>query len=200
VRNPVRGAPTSFENRRTMARIFPELFQSQHIRPVANYAQRPATGPSSGCAAECRLRSDGRRAHGRVFITRRTSNTPSSLVRMGVELVEGRDLLARNNVVYMRDHRGRTARRRCLPPRRDDYSTLFTSCRSPLIGCAGIVNAGAGRQRHLHPRTRSATARRRTNCSYTYVPDLIRYYLNEEARFLKNVETMRPLEDPDQLE
>ena len=104
------------ENRRTMARVFPELFASHRVRPVADYpahlldALRAAAPPG---AADPTV----------VVLTPGVYNSAyfehAFLARqMGVELVEGRDLVCRDNVVYMRTTERRASRRRRLPPHR----------------------------------------------------------------------------------
>jgi uncharacterized circularly permuted ATP-grasp superfamily protein len=189
------GSSYVVENRRTMARIFPELFQSQHIRPVANYAQRllralrAAAPPNAGSDPTVVVLTPG--VHNSAYFEH------SFLARqMGVELVEGRDLLARNNVVYMRTIEGE--QRVDVVYRRvdDDYLDPVHFVPKSLIGCAGIVNAARAGNVTISNAIGNGVAD--DKLLYTYVPDLIRYYLNEEP-LLKNVDTYR-LEDPEQLE
>ena len=78
---------------------------------------------------------------------------------MGVELVEGRDLLVHDNVVYMRTTGGPAARRRHLPPRRRRLPRSAGLPPDSQLGVAGLFNAyRAGnvvaRQRHRHRRRR----------------------------------------------
>jgi len=115
--------------------------------------------------------------------------------QMGVELVEGRDLLARNNIVYMRTIEGE--QRVDVVYRRvdDDYLDPVHFVPRSLIGCAGIVNAARAGNVTISNAIGNGVAD--DKLLYTYVPDLIRYYLGEEP-LLKNVDTYR-LEDPEQL-
>ncbi len=188
------GSSYVVENRRTMARIFPELFSSQRIQPVANYAQRLlgallASAPVNASADPTV-----------VVLTPGVHNSAyfehSFLARqMGVELVEGRDLVARHNVVYMRTTEGE--RRVDVIYRRvdDDFLDPVHFQPDSLIGCAGIVNAARAGNVTIANAIGNGVAD--DKLLYTYVPNLIRYYLHEEP-VLRNVDTYR-LEDPIQL-
>ena len=99
LRNPS-GVSYVMENRRTMARVFPDLFTRQRVRAVGDYsvhllrALRAAAAPN---VADPTV----------VVLTPGVYNSAyfehSLLARqMGVELVEGRDLFCRDNAVYMR--------------------------------------------------------------------------------------------------
>ena len=74
--------------------------------------------------------------------------------QMGVELVEGRDLVVRNNVVFMRTIEGE--RRVDVVYRRvdDDYLDPVHFIPVSLIGCAGNCERDTGRQRHHRERDR----------------------------------------------
>jgi len=189
------GSSYVVENRRTMARIFPELFASHHIRPVANYSQRllsalrASAPPNSGPEPTVVVLTPG--VHNSAYFEH------SFLARqMGVELVEGRDLVTRHNVVYMRTTAGE--RRVDVVYRRvdDDYLDPVQFRPESLIGCAGIVNAARAGNVTIANAIGNGVAD--DKLLYTYVPELISYYLGEEP-LLDNVWTYR-LEDPDQLE
>lgn len=188
------GSSYVVENRRTMARIFPELFSSQRIQPVANYAQRLLGALLASVPANAGLNPTV------VVLTPGVHNSAyfehSFLARqMGVELVEGRDLVTRHNVVFMRSTEGE--RRVDVVYRRvdDGYLDPVHFIPDSLIGCAGIVNAARAGNVTIANAIGNGIAD--DKLLYTYVPDLIRYYLGEEP-VLKNVDTYR-LEDPDQL-
>ncbi|HEY2266722.1 MAG TPA: circularly permuted type 2 ATP-grasp protein, partial [Streptosporangiaceae bacterium] len=88
------------ENRRTMARVFPGLFLEQEVRPVASY-------PGWLLDALRRSAPVGAEEPVVVLLTPGVGNAAyfehAFLARkMGIELVEGRDLFCRDNVVYMR--------------------------------------------------------------------------------------------------
>ena len=111
---------------------------------------------------------------------------------MGVDLVEGRDLICRDDVCYVRTTAGEE--RVDVIYRRIDDDFLDPVQFRP-DSRARLRRAGPrrpGRERH-HRRTRSATASPTTSSSTRYVPDLIEYYLGEPP-LLRNVDTYR-LED-----
>src|SRR6476661_6857056 len=88
------------ENRRTMARVFPGLFLEQEVRPVASY-------PGWLLDALRRSAPVGAEEPVVVLLTPGVGNAAyfehALLARkMGIELVEGRDLFCRVNVLYMR--------------------------------------------------------------------------------------------------
>ena len=115
--------------------------------------------------------------------------------QMGVELVEGRDLVCRDNVVYMRTTDGE--QRVDVVYRRidDDFLDPLHFRPDSLVGCPGIVNAARAGNVTIANAVGNGVAD--DKLVYTYVPDMIRYYLGEEP-ILPNVDTYR-LEDPDQL-
>jgi uncharacterized circularly permuted ATP-grasp superfamily protein len=193
VRTPS-GSSYVVENRRTMTRIFPELFASRRIRPVDNYSQRLLYALRS--AAPKNASTDLTV----VVLTPGVHNSAyfehSFLARqMGVELVEGRDLVCRHNIVYMRTTSGE--RRVDVVYRRvdDDFLDPVQFRPESLIGCAGIVNAARAGNVTIANAVGNGVAD--DKLIYTYVPDFIRYYLGEFP-LLSNVDTYR-LEDPEQL-
>jgi uncharacterized circularly permuted ATP-grasp superfamily protein len=115
---------------------------------------------------------------------------------MGVQLVEGRDLTCRDNTVWMRTTAG-TQRVDVLYRRIDDDFLDPLHFRSDtVVGCPGLLNAARAGRVTIANAVGNGVAD--DKLLYTYVPDLIRYYLDEEP-VLPNVETYR-LEDPDRLE
>src|SRR5258705_9819778 len=98
------GVSYVMENRRTMARVFPDLFAKHRVRAVGDYAVHllralRAAAPTGAADPNVVVLTPG------VFNSAYFEH--SLLARqMGVELVEGRDLLARNNVVYLRTTEG----------------------------------------------------------------------------------------------
>lgn len=188
------GSSYVVENRRTMARIFPEFFHSHRIRPVANYAQQllmallASAPPNSPPDPSVVVLTPG--VHNSAYFEH------SFLARqMGVELVEGRDLVVRNNIVYMRtiegDQRVDVVYRRVD----DDFLDPVHFIPDSLIGCAGILNAARAGNVTIANAIGNGVAD--DKLVYTYVPALIRYYLDEEP-VLRNVDTYR-LEDKAQL-
>jgi uncharacterized circularly permuted ATP-grasp superfamily protein len=182
------------ENRRMMARIFPELFASHRVLPVSSY---PAHLLEALRAAAPGGSNDDPTV---VVLTPGVYNSAyfehSFLARqMGVELVEGRDLFCRNDVLYMRTTEGE--RRVDVVYRRidDEYLDPLHFRPDSSLGCPGILNAARAGNVTISNAVGNGVAD--DKLAYTYVPDMIRYYLAEEP-ILPNVDTYR-LEDPDQL-
>ncbi|HET9689931.1 MAG TPA: circularly permuted type 2 ATP-grasp protein [Acidimicrobiales bacterium] len=181
------------ENRRMMARTFPELFAIHRVLPVASYPARLLEALRAAAPA-------GVSDPNVVVLTPGVFNSAyfehSFLARqMGVELVEGRDLFCRNDVVYMRTTSGR--QRVDVVYRRvdDDFLDPLHFRPDSLVGVAGILNAARAGNVAIANAVGNGVAD--DKLAYTYVPDMIRYYLGEEP-ILPNVDTYR-LEDPEQL-
>jgi uncharacterized circularly permuted ATP-grasp superfamily protein len=181
------------ENRAMMGRIFPELFTSHRVRPVSSYPAHllqalRAAGPAGVARPTVVVLTPG------VFKSAYFEH--SYLARqMGVELVEGRDLVCRNEVVYMRTTEGE--QRVDVVYRRvdDDFLDPVHFRPDSFVGCPGILNAARAGNVTIANAVGNGVAD--DKLAYTYVPEMIRYYLGEEP-ILPNVHTYR-LEDPDQL-
>jgi uncharacterized circularly permuted ATP-grasp superfamily protein len=186
------GVSYVLENRRTMSRVFPDLFARERVRRVSSYpvrllaALRAAAPPS---------RDDPRV----VVLTPGVHNSAyfehALLARqMGVELVEGRDLICRGNVVWMRTTEGEQQVDVVYRRVDDDFLDRLHFRADSLVGCPGILNAARAGTVTIANAVGNGVAD--DKLLYTYVPDLVRYYLGGEP-VLPNVETYR-LEDPDQ--
>ena len=180
------------ENRRAMARVFPELFASHRVRPVGGYPARLL----EALRASASQRGDDPNV---VVLTPGIYNSAyfehSFLARqMGVELVEGRDLFCRDNVLYMRTTSGE--RRVHVLYRRvdDDFLDPVHFRPDSMVGCPGVLNAARSGNVTIANAVGNGVAD--DKLMYTYVPALIEYYLGEKA-LLPNVTTYR-LEDPDE--
>ena len=181
------------ENRRTMSRVFPELFASHRVRPVDSYPARLLEALKAGAptgAADPTV----------VVLTPGVYNAAyfehTFLARqMGVELVEGRDLVCRANTVYMRSTTGE--QRVDVVYRRidDEYLDPLHFRTDSMLGCPGILNAARAGNVTIANAVGNGVAD--DKLVYTYVPAMIDYYLGEKP-ILANVPTYR-LEDPDQL-
>jgi uncharacterized circularly permuted ATP-grasp superfamily protein len=114
---------------------------------------------------------------------------------MGVELVEGRDLVCSANRVRMRTTQGERPVHVVYRRVDDEYLDPLHFRPTSVIGCPGIVNAA--RAGHVTLANGIGNGVADDKMLYTYVPDLIRYYLHEEP-ILTNVETYR-LDDADVL-
>jgi uncharacterized circularly permuted ATP-grasp superfamily protein len=185
------GVSYVIENRLAMTRTFPALFAEQRVTPVDEYPAR--------LLAALRAAAPEHVPHPVVVVlTPGTANAAyfehTLLARlMGVELVEGRDLFCSGNRVYMRTTQGR--RQVHVVYRRIDDQFLDPLHFRPdsVIGCPGLINAA--RAGHVTIANAVGNGAADDKLVYTYVPELIRYYLSEEP-VLANVESYR-LDDPD---
>ena len=192
VRTPS-GVSYVMENRRFMATVLPEVFAATRIRAVEAY-------PSMLLNALRAASPNGVDEPTVVVLTPGVHNSAyfehALLAReMGVELVEGRDLVCIGNEVAMRTTGGEQ-RVDVIYRRIDDEFLDPVHFRTDsMLGCAGLVNAARAGKVTIANAVGNGVAD--DKLLYTYVPDLIRYYLGETP-LLDNVETHR-LDDPDVL-
>ncbi|QWF80630.1 circularly permuted type 2 ATP-grasp protein [Amycolatopsis sp. CA-230715] len=185
LRNPS-GVSYVMENRRTMARVFPDLFVQHRVRPVGDYAAhllralRAAAAPNVADPTVVVLTPG---VHNSAYFEH------SLLARlMGVELVEGRDMFCRDNVVYLRTTEGE--RPVDVVYRRIDDEFLDPVHYRPdsVLGVAGILNAARAGNVVIANAVGNGVGD--DKLVYTYVPDFVKYYLNEKP-LLPNVDTYR---------
>ncbi|HEY3869770.1 MAG TPA: circularly permuted type 2 ATP-grasp protein [Actinocrinis sp.] len=187
------GVSYVMENRLIMTRTFPGLFADQRVRPVDDYPGRLIAALRAAAPA-------GVTDPVVVVLTPGVANSAyfehALLARlMGVELVEGRDLICSGNGVRMRTTSGEQPVHVVYRRIDDEFLDPLHFRPDSVIGCPGILNAArAGRVAIANAVGCGAAD---DKLIYTYVPDLIRYYLAEEP-LLDNVETYR-LDDPDRL-
>jgi uncharacterized circularly permuted ATP-grasp superfamily protein len=181
-------------NRNAMINAMPEAFASQRIRSIAGYPTRLLT-------ALRKAAPPGIDDPTVVVLTPGVYNSAyfehTLLARtMGVELVEGRDLECRRGKVFMRTTAG-LQRVDVIYRRIDDEFLDPVHFRSDsMLGVPGLVNAVRTGGVTLANAIGNGVAD--DKLIYTYVPDLIKYYLREEA-ILPNVDTWR-LEDDEARE
>ena len=187
------GVSYVLSNRRAMAQTVPELFSSMPVLPVADYPRRLLSALTAAAPS-------GVEDPVVVVLTPGVYNSAyfehSLLARlMGVELVEGRDLVCTGGRVYMRTTEGR--RRVDVIYRRVDDEFIDPVAFRPdsLLGCPGLLTAA--RLGHVTIANAVGNGVADDKLMYTYVPDLIRYYLGEEP-LIQNVDTWR-LEEPEAL-
>lgn len=188
------GVSYVLSNRRAMAQTFPELFAALRIRPVSDYPRRLLAALTAAAPA-------GVDDPTVVVLTPGVFNSAyfehSLLARtMGVELVEGRDLFCSGGRMWMRTTQGR--RRVDVIYRRvdDEYLDPVAFRQDSLLGSPGLMTCARLGTVTIANAVGNGVAD--DKLVYTYVPDLIRYYLGEEP-LIANVDTWR-LEDPGALE
>ena len=184
------GVSYMLENRAVMKRVFPELFDDYVIHPVDDYPQR---------LAAC-LRSLAPWSHGSPRVVVLTPGIHNSAYFehaylasvMGADLVEGADLMVgKDDCVYMKTITGRV--RVDVIYRRIDDLFLDPSVFNPssVLGAPGLMRAWQAGKVALANAPGCGVADDKV--IYTFVPDLVRYYLSEEP-ILANVPSYRCVE------
>jgi uncharacterized circularly permuted ATP-grasp superfamily protein len=173
-------------NRNAMITAMPEAFANQRIRPVAGYPTRLLT-------ALRKAAPPGVDEPTVVVLTPGVYNSAyfehTLLARtMGVELVEGRDLECRRGKVFMRTTAG--LQRVDVIYRRidDDFLDPVHFRSDSMLGVPGLINAVRTGGVALANAIGNGVAD--DKLIYTYVPDLIKYYLREDP-IIANVDTWR---------
>jgi uncharacterized circularly permuted ATP-grasp superfamily protein len=182
------GVSYVLQNRQVMKQVFPSFFQHYNVHPIESYAADLLAALRNAAPAGC----DDPTV---VVLTPGLYNSAyyehSFLARaMGVELVEGRDLVLDRGQVFMRTTRG--LQRVDVIYRRvdDDFLDPLTFRHDSQLGVAGLI--GAFRSGNIGLANAVGTGTVDDKGIYPFVPDIVRYYLNEDA-ILPNVETFRPL-------
>ena len=181
-------------NRRAIAAALPETFAEHRIRPVAGYPQKLLTALRAAAPA-------GVTEPNVVVLTPGVFNGAyfehALLARtMGVELVEGRDLECRRGRVMMRTTQGLEPVHVIYRRVDDEFIDPVHFRSNSLLGCSGLLNAARAGNVTIANAVGNGVAD--DKLIYTYLPDLVRYYLDEEP-ILKNVDTWR-LGDADHRE
>lgn len=180
------GVSYMLENRKMMMRLFPELFARNRVAPVEHYPDNLLEN----------LRS----------VTPNNSDDPKVVVltpgmynsayfehaflaqQMGIELVEGKDMFVEEEVLYMRTTNG---------PQRVDviYRRLDDDFLDPLsfradsqLGVPGLLSVYRAGNVTLANAIGTGVADDKS--IYPYVPDMIRFYLDEEP-IIANVPTWK---------
>jgi uncharacterized circularly permuted ATP-grasp superfamily protein len=178
------GVSYMLANRQVMKKVFPGMFESYNVRPIDHYPQALLTTLRA-------LAPPNRPDPTIVLLTPGVYNSAyyehTFLARqMGIELVEGRDLLVHDNVVYMRTTAG--VRRVDVIYRRvdDDFLDPLAFRPDSTLGVGGLFNAY--RAGNIALANAIGTGIADDKALYAYVPAIIRYYLDEDP-ILANVET-----------
>jgi len=188
------GVSYVISNRRVMAQTLPELFVSMRVRPVGDYPHKLLQALRASAP-------DGVDDPNVVVLTPGVYNSAyfehTLLARlMGVELVEGRDLFCSGGRVWMRTTSGPTRVDVIYRRVDDEFLDPLQFRADSMLGSPGLMLAARLGNVTIANAVGNGVAD--DKLVYTYLPDLIRYYLSEEP-ILKNVDTWR-LEDPAALE
>jgi len=178
------GVSYMLANREASKRVFPGTFRGAGVRAIDRYPDLLLTTLKS-------MAADRRPNPQVVVLTPGVYNSAyfehAYLARlMGAPLVEGRDLVVHDNMVYMRTTTG--LRRIDVIYRRvdDDFIDPLTFRRDSGLGSAGLFNAY--RAGNVVICNAPGTGIADDKAVYAYVPEIIRYYLGEDA-ILPNIET-----------
>src|SRR3954468_21369519 len=188
------GVSYVISNRRVMAQTLPELFMSMRVRPVGDYPQRllqslRASAPEGVDDPVIVVLTPG------VYNSAYFEHTLLARL-MGVELVEGRDLFCSGGRVWMRTTSGPTRVDVIYRRVDDEFLDPLQFRADSMLGSPGLMLAA--RLGNVTIANAVGNAGADDKLVYTYLPDIIRYYLGEDA-ILPNVRTWR-LEDPGALE
>jgi uncharacterized circularly permuted ATP-grasp superfamily protein len=186
------GVSYVLENRRVMKSTFPEVFQTMAIQPIDDY-------PSHLLDTLLNLAPPQLPEPTVVVLTPGIYNSAyfehSFLAQqMGVELVEGRDLVVFDGYLQMKTTKG--LRRVDVVYRRidDDFIDPLAFRPDSLLGVPGLLEVY--RQGRVALANAPGTGVADDKVVYAYVPEMIRYYLGEEP-ILSNVPTYLCWRDKD---
>jgi uncharacterized circularly permuted ATP-grasp superfamily protein len=181
------GVSYMLENREVTMRLLPDLFARHQVAPVDDYPDE---------LLACLRSVAPRRERGEATTVLLTPGPFNSAYyehsfladKLGVELVEGRDLFVEDEQVFMRTTLG--PRRVDVIYRRvdDDFLDPLVFNPASVLGVPGLVGAYLAGNVTLANAIGTGVAD--DKAIYSYVPDLIRFYLSEEP-LLKNVPTYR---------
>ena len=183
VRTPS-GVSYVLENRIVMTRTFPDAFADLEVLPVNHY-------PSELSRILRSLSPRGENEAQIVVLTPGIYNSAyfehSFLAQqMGIELVEGRDLIVDGGVVYMKTIRGLTRVDVIYRRVDDEFLDSLTFRADSVLGVPGLM--GAYRAGNVALANAVGNGVADDKAIYAYVPEFIRYYLGEEP-VLRSVET-----------
>jgi uncharacterized circularly permuted ATP-grasp superfamily protein len=186
------GVSYVLENRTVMKRVFPALFGAYRVRAIEDYPYNllqclKYVAPHHADDANIAILTPG--------IYNSAYFEHSFLARqMGIELVEGRDLVVDKGFLYMRTTAG--LRRVDVLYRRVDDDFLDPLCFRPdsALGVPGLMNAY--RVGNLAFANAVGTGVADDKAIYPFVPDMIKFYMGQEA-ILPNVPTFICARDSD---
>src|SRR6266436_7742272 len=181
------GVSYMLANRKVLKRVFPTLFRDYGVWPIDHYPQALLATLRTMSPENCAYRNDPTT----VLLTPGVSNSAYFehaflAQQMGIEVVEGRDLLVHDNLVYMRTTAG--LRRVDVIYRRvdDDFLDPLRFRPDSILGVPGLFNAYRAGSVTLANAIGTGVAD--DKAMYAYVPAIIKYYLGEEP-ILANVQT-----------
>lgn len=180
------GVSYMLENRKTMMRLFPELFASHAVEPVEHYPQMLLDTLREAAPAHV---ADP------VIVVMTPGSYNSAYFehaflasQMGVELVEGQDLFVHRQKVYMHTTEGPQQVHVIYRRVDDDFLDPMAFRADSTLGVPGLLAAYCSGNVALANGIGTGVADDKS--TYLYVPEMIRFYLGE-APLLSNVPTWR---------
>jgi uncharacterized circularly permuted ATP-grasp superfamily protein len=186
------GVSYVLENRRAMKRAFPTMFEGIGVRSVENYPQELLKSlryiaPAGVADPTIVLLTPG------VYNSAYFEHTYLAR-QMGIEIVEGRDLLVRDSRVFMRTTKGLQPVHVIYRRIDDDFLDPTIFRRDSMLGVPGLVNAY--RSGNVSLANSIGTGIADDKVMYYFVPRMIKYYLDQDP-ILPNVPTYLASEEAD---
>lgn len=186
------GVSYVLENRRAMKRTFPGMFENVGVRPVEHYPQEllkslQHLAPAGVAEPTIALLTPG--AHNSAYFEH------TYLARqMGIEIVEGRDLLVRDERVFMRTTKGLRPVHVIYRRIDDDFLDPTVFRRDSMLGVPGLIRAY--RSGNVSLANSIGTGIADDKVVYYFVPKMIEYYLDQKP-IIPNVPTYLASEEAD---
>ena len=186
------GVSYVLENRRAMKRTFHGLFENVGVRPVEHYPQEllkslQHIAPAGVAEPTIALLTPG--AHNSAYFEH------TYLARqMGIEIVEGRDLLVRDDHVFMRTTKGLRPVHVIYRRIDDDFLDPTVFRRDSMLGVPGLIRAY--RAGNVSLANSIGTGIADDKVMYYFVPKMIEYYLDQKP-IIPNVPTYLASEEAD---
>ena len=186
------GVSYVLENRRAMKRTFPQMFESIGVRPVDHYPQEllkmlQHIAPAGVADPTVVILTPG--AYNSAYFEH------TYLARqMGIEIVEGRDLVVRDAHVFMRTTKGFKPVHVIYRRLDDDFLDPTVFRRDSMLGVPGLVHAY--RSGNVSLANSIGTGIADDKVMYYFVPRMIKYYLKQDP-IIPNVPTYLASEEDD---
>jgi uncharacterized circularly permuted ATP-grasp superfamily protein len=186
------GVSYVLENRRAMKRAFTQMFEKIGVRPVDDY-------PAELLKMLRYIAPTGVADPTVVLLTPGAYNSAyfehTYLARqMGIQIVEGRDLVVLDSRVYMRTTKGLQPVHVIYRRIDDDFLDPTVFRKDSVLGVPGLINAY--RAGNVSLANSIGTGLADDKVMYYFVPRMIKFYLGEEP-ILNNVETYLASEESD---
>jgi len=187
------GVSYMIENREITKRIFPDLIPQNRVLPVTHYPNilyknLVSFSPRQISTPNVVLLTPG------IYNSAYFEHTTLARL-MGIELVEGRDLVVENHHVYMKTTSGLQQVDVIYRRVDDDFLDPLVFNPESTLGVSGLLSAY--RKGNVAIVNAIGNGVADDKAIYVYVPEMIRYYLNEEP-ILKNVPTLHLAKPDDQ--